>query len=376
MRKHWLKIIGRRGGQWVYAEGLSPNGGLLLFSAPEATAHRLMLVIALASASLLYWIAVLCLGRTAACLAPVCWLTLPAVVNWGHVILQESLAVLFLLVALLAFLKATDAAEIQWRWAVPGGMAMALAAWSSWESVLLSPGLLAAARWCRRPSQQRLALIYAVLALVATVSLLAWYAIRYPSLMVDTLQTAKFRMGLAGTYSSDLLHRYSSEDRMSLPGMIFNLARLHWHELGLLGLGATAWVTLTGLEARASRKGSASVFAFCGLLAPWLLWSALMPNHVANHDFEMLIAAPAAALSLAWCGKEALHALTRSPPGKIGIRKPCRPRDCSRSDAGASRRGLVEQPGMAQRNGVARVIAFGEAASALNGAEFNHALCK
>lgn len=108
---------------------------------------------------------------------------------------------------------------------------------------------------------------------------------------------------------------------MSLPGMIFNLARLHWHELGLLGLGATAWVILTGLEARACRKGSALVFAFCGLLAPWLLWCALMPNHVANHDFEMLIAAPAVAMSLAWGGKEALHALTRSAAqARLGLR--------------------------------------------------------
>ena len=290
-----------------------------IFGESEATAHGLMLVVVLASASLLFWIADLCLGRTAAFLAAFCWLTLPTVVHWGHVLLQESLAVLFILAALLAFLKATDSAEIQWAWAVPGGIAVALAAWSSWESVLLSPGLLAAALWSRRPSQQRLALIYASLALMATVTLVAWYAIRYPGLMADTWQTAKFRMGLASTYSNELLHRYSGEARMSLPGMIFNLARLHWHELGLLGLSATAWVILTGLEARACRKGSALVLAFCGLLAPWLLWCVLMPNHVANHNFETLIAAPAVAMALAWGGREALHVLSRSPQARLGL---------------------------------------------------------
>ena len=295
------------------------SGCFRIFGESEATAHGLMLVIGLASSSLLYWIAHLCLGRTAACLAPFCWLTLPTVVNWGHVILQESLAVLFILAALLAFLKATDSAEIQWGWAVTGGMAVALAAWSSWESVFLCPGLLAAALWSRQPSQQRLALIYSSLALTATVGLLTWYAIRYPALMADTLQTAKFRMGLAGTYSGDLLHRYSSEDRMSLPGMIFNVATLHWHELGLLGLSATAWVILAGLEARACRKGSALVFALCGLLAPWFLWYAMMPNHVANHNFEMLVAAPAVAMSLAWSGKEALKVLTPSPQARLGL---------------------------------------------------------
>jgi hypothetical protein len=179
--------------------------------------------------------------------------------------------------------------------------------------------LLAAALWSRRPSQQRLALIYASLALMATVTLVAWYAIRYPGLMADTWQTAKFRMGLASTYSNELLHRYSGEPRMSLPGMIFNLARLHWHELGLLGLSATAWVILTGLEARACRKGSALVLAFCGLLAPWLLWCVLMPNHVANHNFETLIAAPAVAMALAWGGREALHVLSRSPQARLGL---------------------------------------------------------
>jgi hypothetical protein len=36
------------------------------------------------------------------------------------------------------------------------------------------------------------------------------------------------------------------------------------------------------------------------LAAPWLIWCIAMHNHTARHHFEFLIAAPAAAIALAW----------------------------------------------------------------------------
>jgi hypothetical protein len=292
-----------------------------VFGESEATAHRLMLAMALATAFLLFWITDLSLGRTAACLAAFCWLTLPTVARWGHLVTQESPAILFMLAALLSFLKATVTDGIRWPWALSGGLAMALAAWSSWEAVFLAPGLLIAAWWNRRRSERRLAIIYCVVAVIAVLSIFACYGWKYPDLTLDALQTAKFRMGLANTYSTQLLHRHSAEDSMNLVGIVMNLSRNHWEGIGLLGLGATAWAIFSGLEARKRGKRGAHALVFCGLLAPWLLWLLLMPNDVANHTFELLIAAPMVAMSLAWGGKQALDALARSDQGHVGLRR-------------------------------------------------------
>jgi hypothetical protein len=157
-------------------------------------------------------------------------------------------------------------------------------------------------------------------ALIAALSIFACYGSKYPDLMLDALQTAKFRMGLANTYSTQLLHRHSAEDRMNLVGIIMNLSRNHWEGVGLLGLGATAWAIFSGLEARKRGKGGVLALVFCGLLAPWFLWFLLMLNDVANHTFEMLVAAPMVAMSLAWGGKEALDALARYDQGHTGLR--------------------------------------------------------
>src|SRR5262249_41246158 len=148
---------------------------------------------------------------------------------------------------------------IRWRWALAGGMAMALSAWSSWEAVFLAPGLLVAAWWNRGGSQRRLAIIYCAAAVIAVLSVFACYGSKYPDLTLDALETAKFRMGLAKTYSTQLLHRHSAEDSMNPVGIVMNLSRNHWEGIGLFGLSATAWAIFSGLEAR--KRGKRGVHA-------------------------------------------------------------------------------------------------------------------
>jgi hypothetical protein len=66
------------------------------------------------------------------------WLTLPVTLQFGHLVSQQSLMTLFMVAAVLAFI--TDKTVV-------GASLLFLGALSSWEIVLLVPGLYVASRW-------------------------------------------------------------------------------------------------------------------------------------------------------------------------------------------------------------------------------------
>jgi hypothetical protein len=97
-------------------------------------------------------------------------------------------------------------------------------------------------------------------------------------------------MGLSPVYSQIFPH-----DRRESFTFAQQVSGIVWNHLWMLGaLGSAAILQL--LVAR-PRNG---VLLGSVLAAPWILWTILMRTHVAIHHFELLIAAPLAALALAW----------------------------------------------------------------------------
>src|SRR5271166_1476958 len=89
-----------------------------LFGESEATGNTLMIVVLFATAAVLYVIARHCLPATGACLAVLFYLTLPVVIDYSPVISQQALAIFFMLLTLLAFLRATSSGSPSRPWSV------------------------------------------------------------------------------------------------------------------------------------------------------------------------------------------------------------------------------------------------------------------
>ena len=142
---------------------LAPTSAILLsacfriFGASEPTAHIFMLCILLATASLIFRLGSLWLGPIGGALAGYFWLTLSVVIQFGDLVAQQSLAMLFVVAALVAFSSSRERS---------GAVLLFLAVLSSWESALVLAGIWFAAR--KLPDLRRTAIMatYAVAAAI------------------------------------------------------------------------------------------------------------------------------------------------------------------------------------------------------------------
>lgn len=255
-----------------------------LFGVSEAVAHLWMLAITIATALLVFAIARDWLGVDGAALAGLFWLTMPVVVHYAHIVVPESLAILFMLVAVFASMRVRP-----WlaAWAV------FLAVCTSWEAALLPAGLWLAAIVGKRSDYRRIATLCTVAVVLALTFIGICYASRDPAVVRDAVATAEFRMGLSHAYSQRLI--VDSSERYvglgeSISRILVNFPRM----LGIFGASALVLLALSG------PKRSAAMSVMLG--TPWLLWCILMRNHMAVHDIEMQLAAPLAAIALAWLG--------------------------------------------------------------------------
>ena len=103
-----------------------------------------MLCVLLGTAVLVFRLGWLWLGPVGGALAGYFWLTLPVVVQFGDLVAQQSLAMLFVVAAVVAFFSAGERV---------GAVLLFLAVLSSWEAVLVVPGFWLAAR--RMPELRR-----------------------------------------------------------------------------------------------------------------------------------------------------------------------------------------------------------------------------
>lgn len=247
------------------------------FGASERTAHLFMLVVLVATAVLIYFLGRQWLGPAGGALSAFFWLTLPVVVQFGDLVAQQAVAMLFVVAALLAYEKST-------RWS---SILLFLAVVSAWEAALVAPALWVVSR--RHEEMRR----RASFSLIGTAAGLLLVGLLFlggnPKTALDTLHAAEFYMGISQVYA-----HVNPLQQIPLP--IWTQLRLTllnnvWM-LGPIGLGA---VVLFGTS-----RPKAQMQRFLPLAAPWLVWCIVMHNHTARHPFEFLIAAPAVALSLAW----------------------------------------------------------------------------
>jgi hypothetical protein len=249
-----------------------------LFGSTVLISHILMLAVLLSTALLITRLGWLWLGPIGGALAGYFWLTLPAVAQFGDLVAQQSLAVLFVTAAVLAFYTGRDAL---------GGALLFLGVFSSWEACLVVPGIWLAAS--KLPAARRSAVIATLAAGGALICIASLYAIGSPGFGTDTIQTVKYYMGLSPIYSHILPHDHRQLNfREQVSGIIWN----HVWMLGLLGTAAI--IQLLIVRPKNGR------LVLSALAAPWLIWTIVMRTHVAVHDFELLIAAPLTALALAW----------------------------------------------------------------------------
>lgn len=255
------------------------SGWFRMFGTSERTSHLLMLFILLATASLVSRLGWLWLGPVGGALAGYFWLTLPVVVQFGDLVAQQSLAMLFIVAALVAFYSARERL---------GAILLFFAVLSAWEAVLVLPGIWIASRWL--PELRRTLALATIGVGSGVACVLGLFIFGSPALAADTLQTAKYYMGLSPIYSHVFPH-----DRREQLTFANQISGILWNHLWMLGvLGSAAILQLLAIR---PRNG---VLLASVLAAPWILWTIVMRTHVAIHHFELLIAAPLAALALAW----------------------------------------------------------------------------
>jgi hypothetical protein len=271
-------------GHWPPAFPILLSFGFRMFGVSEAVGHLLMLGITIVTALLIFAIARSWLPTDKASLAAALWLAMPVVVHYSHVVVPESLAILLMLASTFAFVRGR-------AWLAAATTFAATC--TSWEAVFFPLGLWLASIASKRPGDRRTAAFCSLGVIGAMLCICTCYGIRNPALVQDGIHTALFRMGLSHTYSQRVLV-FSSERYVGLGECIERILLNFPRMLGIFGASALALMALS------RPKGSGTILFALG--TPWLLWCIAMRNHMAVHDIEMQLAAPVAAIALAWVG--------------------------------------------------------------------------
>ena len=255
------------------------------FGSSERTVHLFMLAVFAATALLIYLLARAWLNSTAAALAALFWMVLPVELQFGDISVQQPFAVLFLLAALLALERHRGLA----------GVLFFLAVCSSWEAALIGPAFwIMAKRYPELKLNARVALLACTTGLFLVAAL---FLFGNPKAALDTIQTAKFYMGVSHTYSA--VSSPALQNQLSLGEQIRLTLLNNFWMLGPLGLGAVLQLIL--------RRPRPIFEKLAPLGIVWLVWCVAMNNHTARHPFELVIAAPTVAIAMAWLASPEFH---------------------------------------------------------------------
>lgn len=283
------------------------------FGESEAVGHGLMLGIFLATGAVLWLLVRDCLGQVAGLVAIFYWLVAPVNSLYAHLVWNLHLAIFLSLLSLVGVLRATANRDHLHRgWATFACGTYSLALLSSWEPALMSPGLIAAAGWLRRPSAVRLGIAYALTGIFTCMLVLGNSAAHYPGQVMEIWNRLLHRLGLTEDYISNaLLAAPKQQGRPSLVGALILYFKRHRDYIGWLPLGMLGWLMIDSLEWRRQPERYPLVLLSTSLLSMWLLWSMLFWVHFLEHDCEMVLAVPASALALGWGATSFLCAMRR-----------------------------------------------------------------
>jgi hypothetical protein len=284
------------------------------FGESESSIHSYALALYVVTSALFFAMIWVLGGRLAAPLGLLVWLTLPVAVKYSHVVYNEGLGLPFVLIAIIAFCKASrDPSQTLWRRI--GAGATVLSVLSNWEWCLVPVGLIAGSLWSRDKIERRLAILYFGCAAGTVVAVLGFYGLAYPDPFRDTLHTFLYRVGLSSSYSGNPLHNLAPTTlHFTLYSALRTEVRHLNHMIG--GLGLLALAVFLAIQFEHYRETNAryhSLSAICGMLAPPIIWFVVFSNHVAIHEFECILLAPATVFAMVWCAMRLFQYLEGMP---------------------------------------------------------------
>lgn len=335
---------------WPPLYDLLLTAWLRVFGVTEAAARASALLFSLAAAAALALLANLIAGRRAAIVAATALLCLPIVFSYSLLVCSLNLAIVFMLLALWCFLRATHDHEIRplYKW---GAILFLLAGiLCEWEPLLLCPALLVAALLQHNRMKFRLALLMTFSGIAAVIGTLAYYLALVPSTRADLLATIAYRAGFGYRPHSHIpLHALPDQawyhtqsiswqrilqsfslraGGLGLIGLFCVLAclvvalwpglRSHGAAIAVLAIAALSLAAVSSIAMELAplvefvalpclllllwprlAKDRPALVMVAVLAVPYLLWWVLMPNHALIHDYELMLFAPAAALAIA-----------------------------------------------------------------------------
>jgi hypothetical protein len=249
--------------------------------------------------------------KAAAGIAVLTFLAAPMIIGYGFSGIHLHLALLLTLLALVLFAANTgpltgSAERSRALMLGAGGLAYFAAVLTSWEPLLAAPAFGVFA-WMDRRRQTVLALVFfgcaAILALLAIVWL---YGSQYPHFLDRLWHRGLLRAGLSVALPPPDYTPHDWQDLAGnnpthpwLPYLRKVLGRLRL--LGLLGLAGLAGGLLCLRFWSSLPRPTLAIYL--GSFSMFVLWATLMRNHMGIHEYEMLIAVPAAAsgAGLVWC---------------------------------------------------------------------------
>ena len=270
-----------------------------LFGESAAAARGLMLVILSANCLVMFYLLKIYNNAQAAIFTVFAILVAPALIKYGTLVFQLPLAIMWMLLAILGFLKATENTRLHRGWTLFGLATLILAIFTSWEPVMCCPGLLAASLWNRKKSMVFLALVYCLVAVMSVASVLLIYFINYPSSFDEFFHRFKFRLGLE---PNSQLKGMSNQQ----PSVKEILIRYWSYQklLGQIGLAMIGSVLVNMWILRSYKHSEHVVIILAALFAPPLLWFLFVSSHAYWHDYQMVLAVPAMAvcfgISVGW----------------------------------------------------------------------------
>jgi 4-amino-4-deoxy-L-arabinose transferase-like glycosyltransferase len=292
------------------------------FDVSETSTHAFTLVVFVLASALLYWMLAALLSPPAAPIGILAWIALPVTLKYSHVVLNETTELPFIALSVVAFVHATTQERARFSWIIVGGCATALAVLSGWEAALVPVGLMLGAILLRDRAQRRVAGVFLGCAAVVVVGVFGWYGIAYPDLALETFHTLVYRAGLSDTYSANPLQNLERFMPPLSPSAVIRLELGHLvRMIGALGL--IVFVAFCATLAERWREESTNhqlITVSCGFIFLPLFWCTIFAKHVAIHEFEVFLLAPAVLIAIGWSAVRLMRFLATTPAPAVRVR--------------------------------------------------------
>ena len=280
---------------------------LRVFGDDVGSGRMLALLITLLSGGVVAMIAKRLYSLRTGLLAAFFFFTVRATYEGASPLLQQPLAMLFALCAVLCFLYGTgiggsgETDEGSWWFAVAGAVCVALSVGSAWDPVFVPFSLLATGLWLRERKAVALGAAYCAVAVLTFVAVEADYVLAFPQLFANQFATILYRAGMHfNTSSSVRLHTIVDAAHFDQQ---YGVVASYWRALRNVvmyfsSITLVAAALLAAMWVRGGvRQRSAETWVIGSLLLPVVVWYAVMRNYVAIHPFPLVLAAPFAAIA-------------------------------------------------------------------------------